>query len=109
MTLHPADARVVLEAGWGERHPLARGGWFEKFVPEGFVMVYAPRREEEVDVLVRIVEAGAWYVDLGYSCSSPAVAGESVRRFGNGGMKGVETARSSTLTGRDLLEARSCS
>jgi len=109
MTLHPADARVVLEAGWGERHPLARGGWFEKFVPEGFVMVYAPRREEEVDVLVRIVEAGAWYVDLGYSCSSPTVAGEGVRRFGNGGMKGIETARSSTLAGRDLLEARSCS
>jgi hypothetical protein len=65
MTLHPADAKVVLEAGWGEKHPLARGGWFEMFVPKGFVMVYAPGGEEEVEVLVRIVEAGAWFVDFG--------------------------------------------
>lgn len=91
MTLHPADARVVLEAGWGERHPLARGGWFEKFVPEGFVMVYAPRGEEDVDVLVRIVQAGAWFVssregdgiDL---CSDPAV----MREVLGSGIEGME-------------------
>lgn len=35
MTLHPADLKTVLEAGWAERHPLARGGWFENFVPKG--------------------------------------------------------------------------
>lgn len=28
MNLHPDDAKVVLEKGWGERHPLARGGWY---------------------------------------------------------------------------------
>lgn len=39
LTLHPADVKAVLEAGWGERHPLSRGGWFERFVPVGFVMV----------------------------------------------------------------------
>ncbi|KAK3720386.1 hypothetical protein LTR37_003797 [Vermiconidia calcicola] len=62
MTLHPADAKVVLEAGWGEKHPLSRGGYFERFVPEGFVMVYSPRDEADVDIAIRIIEAAAWYV-----------------------------------------------
>jgi hypothetical protein len=89
MTLHPADAKVVLEAGWGEKHPLARGGWFEMFVPKGFVMVYAPGGEEEVEVLVRIVEAGAWFVDFGKkdgadSCSD-ITAEEDAYKFGKKG------------------------
>ncbi|KAK3696554.1 hypothetical protein LTR37_017896 [Vermiconidia calcicola] len=62
MTLHPADAKVVLEAGWGEKHPLSRGGYFERFVPEGFVMVYSPRDEADVEITIRIIEAAAWYV-----------------------------------------------
>ena len=57
VTLCPGDMEVVIKAGWGERHPLARGGWFERFVPEGFVLVYAPRSEEEVEVVMRIIEA----------------------------------------------------
>ena len=62
LVLPPADLRVVLERGWGERHPLARGGWFERFVPEGFVMVYAPRDAWEVEVVMRITKAAAGYV-----------------------------------------------
>lgn len=62
LTLHPADANLVLEKGWGQRHPLARGGWFEKFVPAGFVIVYAPRSVEEVRTVVEIVRASAWWV-----------------------------------------------
>ena len=62
MTLHPADAKLVLESGWGERHPLARGGWFERFVPAGFIMVYAPRTSEEVATVLRIVEAAVWWI-----------------------------------------------
>lgn len=62
MTLHPADAQIVMEAAWGERHPLARGGWFERFVPGGFVMVYAPTKQEDVETLMRIVEAAALWV-----------------------------------------------
>ena len=65
MTLHPADAQTVLEAGWAERHPLARGGWFERFVPGSFIMVYAPRDEAEVQVVVEIVKAAAWFVGGG--------------------------------------------
>ncbi|KAF2120426.1 hypothetical protein BDV96DRAFT_485190 [Lophiotrema nucula] len=62
MTLHPADAKLVLENRWGERHPLAKGGWFRRFVPREFVLIYAPRSEEEVDVVLGIVAAGVWWV-----------------------------------------------
>lgn len=62
MTLHPADAKLVLDAGLGERHPLARGGWLERFVPGGFVMVYAPRSEEEISLILEIIRAAAWFV-----------------------------------------------
>lgn len=62
MNLHPDDARVVLEKGWGERHPLARGGWMIAYVPQEFVMVYAPRDRTELDVVCRIVEAAAFWV-----------------------------------------------
>ncbi|KAF1915091.1 hypothetical protein BDU57DRAFT_451257 [Ampelomyces quisqualis] len=62
LTLHPSDARVLLERGWGERHPLARGGWCRRFVPKEFVLVYAARSEAEVDVVMRIVAASVWWV-----------------------------------------------
>ncbi|TKA22233.1 hypothetical protein B0A50_08102 [Salinomyces thailandicus] len=66
LTLHPADAEVVLGAGWGERHPIARGGWvFERFVPVGFVMCYAPRGERQVEVVLEVVRAAAWFVGGG--------------------------------------------
>jgi len=59
LTLHPSDAALVISNGWGERHPLAgRGPW----VPKGFTMVYAPRNENEVEVLVAIVKAAGWWV-----------------------------------------------
>lgn len=62
LTLHPKDVKIVLEAGWGERHPLARGGWFERFVPAGFMMIYAPTTPKDVEVLMEIVEAAVWFV-----------------------------------------------
>lgn len=62
LNLHPLDAKVVLERGWGQRHPLAKGGWLSRFVPREFLMVYAPRNMEECEVVARIVEAAAWWV-----------------------------------------------
>lgn len=62
LTLYPGDAKAVIERGWGERHPLARGGWFRRFVPRGFVMIYAPRDEAEMEVVERIVKASVWWV-----------------------------------------------
>ncbi|KAJ9617156.1 hypothetical protein H2200_000877 [Cladophialophora chaetospira] len=52
--LSEADARIVVEKGWGLRFPLA-------FIDKGWAMVYAPRTMAEVDVVERIVKAGiAW-------------------------------------------------
>ena len=65
MNLHPDDAKVVLEKGWGERHPLARGGWMKAYVPREFVMVYAPRDRAELDVVCRIIEAAGFWVCAG--------------------------------------------
>ncbi|KAH7080540.1 hypothetical protein BKA63DRAFT_246361 [Paraphoma chrysanthemicola] len=62
LTLHPADAKLMLENKWGERHPLARGGWCRRFVPKEFVLIYAPRDEAEVDVVMSIVAASIWWV-----------------------------------------------
>lgn len=62
LTLHPADAAIVILRGWGERHPLSSGGWLARFVPQGFVMVYAPRTEKEVEIVRKIVAGAAWWV-----------------------------------------------
>lgn len=62
MNLHPDDAKVVLENGWGERHPLAKGGWMAKYVPREFVMVYSPRNSTELAVVCRIIEAAGFWV-----------------------------------------------
>ena len=63
MTLHPIDAALVIAAGWGERHPLA-GRYIhgKRLLPSGFIMVYAPCNEEDVDTILSIVKAGAWWV-----------------------------------------------
>ena len=74
MTLHPLDAALVIAQGWGERHPLA-GCWIHgrRLLPPGFLMVYTPREESEVETLMDIVKAAGWWVggvDLGKSKSS---------------------------------------
>ena len=59
LTLHPSDAAIVIRQGWGEMHPLAgQGPW----VPRGFCMIYAPRDEKDIRVIMRIVRAAAWWV-----------------------------------------------
>jgi hypothetical protein len=64
LTLHPADVKVVLDQGWGERHPLARDNWWwrPKIVPASFMMIYAPRDEEELNTAIEIVRAAAWWI-----------------------------------------------
>ena len=48
------DTRKVVEAGWGERFPLAS----LKMVDGGWTFLYAPRTMEEVDVVSEVVRAG---------------------------------------------------
>lgn len=88
MSLHPSDVAEILDKGWGQRHPLAgrgpgvvigqlgkrlwgyarwlgwkrRGGEGRAIVPGGFVLVYAPRNEEELEVVGRAVKAAAWWI-----------------------------------------------
>ncbi|KAH8808305.1 hypothetical protein F5884DRAFT_676405 [Xylogone sp. PMI_703] len=62
MNMHPDDAKLVIERGWGERHPLARGGFFKQYVPREFMMIYAPRNREEMEVICRVIEAAGYWV-----------------------------------------------
>ena len=48
-----ADAKKVVEAGWGERFPLSSLG----MVHNGWTFLYAPRSMDEVDVIEQIIKA----------------------------------------------------
>lgn len=62
-TLHPVDAALVIAAGWGQMHPIAgKDIHGKRYLPAGFTMIYAPSREEEIETVVRIVRAAAWWV-----------------------------------------------
>ncbi|RAL65205.1 hypothetical protein DID88_001311 [Monilinia fructigena] len=81
MNLHPDDAKDILEKGWGERHPMAGAStpraisnflsclpsslsaWLSpRVVPEQFVLIYAPRDNDELQVVCHIIEAAAFWV-----------------------------------------------
>lgn len=49
----PAEVEAVIAAGWGEVHPMARRG----MIPPNVLMVFAPRDEQEIELVMRIVEA----------------------------------------------------
>ncbi|GAA1149046.1 luciferase family protein [Nocardioides aquiterrae] len=57
LSLHaalPRDLMVeAIEAGWAEPHPIARLG----LIPDTIVMLYAPRDENELDVVADLVTA----------------------------------------------------
>lgn len=59
--------KKVIEANWGERHPLDGSKFIERFIkdaslPNQYVLVYAPRSEEELEVVMRIVRASIAYM-----------------------------------------------
>lgn len=59
--LNPEDITEVLRKGWGERHPMAwEWGPWKPVVGPYFVMIYAPRNENELRVVSRIIEAATW-------------------------------------------------
>lgn len=51
--LPPEVARAAIDAGWAELHPVARRG----LIPPTTVMLYAPRTEDELDVVFQLVLA----------------------------------------------------
>ncbi|GAD91685.1 conserved hypothetical protein [Paecilomyces variotii No. 5] len=66
VVLAPQDCKKVIESGWGQRHPLD-GVKFAKYVfgwtiPKEYVLLYAPRTEEEVRILMQVVRASVGYM-----------------------------------------------
>ncbi|KAF4338521.1 hypothetical protein FBEOM_7560 [Fusarium beomiforme] len=57
VNLTPKDAKLVLEKGWGQRHPISGTVLYV-----GYVMVYAPRNEDELEVLKTITRAGVRFM-----------------------------------------------
>ncbi|EUC43573.1 hypothetical protein COCMIDRAFT_38510 [Bipolaris oryzae ATCC 44560] len=47
----PQDAKLVMKRGWGQRFPVT---WI---APPSWIMVYAPRNEDEVEIVREIVRA----------------------------------------------------
>ncbi|KAE9388491.1 hypothetical protein BT96DRAFT_927065 [Gymnopus androsaceus JB14] len=58
--LSAADAKEVISKGWGQRHGLSGAG-----VPASYVLLYAPRDEEEVKIAGEIFKAAARCVSNG--------------------------------------------
>ncbi|MFE9562420.1 phospholipase [Streptomyces sp. NPDC006487] len=52
VSLPPAEAASVVEAGWGEYHPLAGDR-----LPRGTVLLFAPRDAEESDVCFDVLKS----------------------------------------------------
>lgn len=51
----PQDAKFVMKRGWGQRFPI---DWL---APPSWIMVYAPRNEEEFEVIREIVRAAVCF------------------------------------------------
>lgn len=61
ITLSMADAEEVVRKGWGERHRLSGVGP----LPWSYMLIYAPRDEEELEVWKGVVKAGLKFVCTG--------------------------------------------
>ncbi len=57
-TLSCADAKILIEKGWGERQCLSGR---VPGLPLNYVMMYAPRNEEEIKIHAMVVKAAVRY------------------------------------------------
>ncbi|MEM8775500.1 MAG: hypothetical protein AAGF53_10740 [Pseudomonadota bacterium] len=55
--LKAADAKAVVDAGWGEDHYLVTQGHY----PPGLIMVFSPRDTAELDIVEKIVKRSYAY------------------------------------------------
>jgi len=53
-----ADCKTIIEKGWGERHGL---GGKAMGIPNTYLMIYAPRTDDEVHIVYRLAKAAARY------------------------------------------------
>lgn len=96
MVLHPEDCATVIEKGWGERHPLARGSWYWRAyhatirrirtdqrptrapVPEYLCFIYAPRDEDEEKIIKELLYAAIWFATgVDYDNGKPTAEAEN--------------------------------
>lgn len=71
-SLHPSDVKTVIEKGWGQRHPLSGrltsrltglvDGNQSSPVEGSRVLLYAPRNDEDLEVIKQIINAAVWWV-----------------------------------------------
>ena len=58
LNLAEADAATIIRKGWGERHLMAGKKMSEKLtLPNGLVMIYAPRDSVEIKEVIKIMTA----------------------------------------------------
>lgn len=70
MVLSPSDAVKVIEAGWGELHGLAG---FMGRLPVSYTFVYAPRSEQEVEVVSQLLHAAVAHMTAQRKTEGPAL------------------------------------
>lgn len=62
--MSPRDCKFVIEQGWGERHPLSGvNKWIP--MPKEYLLIYAPRNDEELVVIEHIMIASIGYMSNG--------------------------------------------
>ncbi|EXJ66803.1 uncharacterized protein A1O5_09998 [Cladophialophora psammophila CBS 110553] len=60
--LSPADARLIIEKGWGERHRLSKPktsmvNFENAHVGDTYLMIYGPRDEDEIEIVRKILQS----------------------------------------------------
>jgi len=53
-----ADAKLIIEKGWGERHGL---GGRAMGIPNTYLMIYSPRNDKEIEIVCKLAKAAARY------------------------------------------------
>jgi hypothetical protein len=58
--------KKVIDAGWGQRHPLDGSKAFKKmtgmWLPNQYIYIYAPRDDDEIETVMGIVKASVAYM-----------------------------------------------
>lgn len=63
VVLAPKDALKVIQSGWGQLHGWAGVKPFgRKLLPKQYVLLYAPRNEQEIEILLGVVKASIGYM-----------------------------------------------
>ncbi|KAL1976079.1 hypothetical protein VTN31DRAFT_4471 [Thermomyces dupontii] len=67
--LPPADCKILIDSGWAQRHPFSgtRARTYlslgtENDIPSEFILLYAPRNEVEVGIIMQIIAASVRYM-----------------------------------------------